>query len=124
MKKIAEELYKSIEEGTNPTQYTTKSGLTITLGYADSHGQRFWRLSLTKRFHQADAIEREKAREAFNIPNDTQWMPTYDDGWGIIRYTWIEDSAEQMHIKGLGSDPEFNNWQEDPGINNWQEKYE
>ena len=112
MNRIAHELYQNVEEGLNPAQHTTKSELTITLKYADTHGQRFWTLSLTKRHSQATSEEREKATEAFQVPNDAQWAPTYKRGYGIIRYTWIEELAEQLQIAGLGSEVEFNNWQE------------
>jgi len=112
MNNIAQELYQKVEDGLNPAQHTSSNGLTITLRYADTHGQRFWTLSLTKRHRQASSREREKAREAFNVPSDAQWTPTYRRGYGIIRYTWIEKRAEQMQLAGLGSGGEFNNWQE------------
>ena len=113
MNTIAQELYQNIEEqGLNPAQHTTKNGLTVTLRYADTHGQRFWTLSLTKHYRQATNEEREKAKEAFNVPRDAQYTPTYRNGWGIVRYTWIEKQAEQLQIVGLGGEVDFNNWQE------------
>ncbi len=112
MDKIAQELYQNVEDGFNPTQHTTESHLTISLRYTDRQTQRFWTLSLTRLYRQATSTEREKAKEAFNIPNEAQWTPTYKNGYGIIRYTWIEQRAKQMHLTGLGGEAEFNNWQE------------
>ena len=93
MDKIAQQLYQNVEDGLNPAQHTFENGLTITLKYADTHGQRFWTLSLTKPHRQATSEEREKAREAFNVPKDAQWIPTYRDGWGVVRYTWINPTS-------------------------------
>lgn len=115
MDQIASEIYRKIEDGENPAQHKTPDGLTVTLRYTDAGAQRLWTLSLTRWGRQASDTHRLAAKEAFGVPRDHEWTPTYKDGWGIIRYTWLETNAEQLALPGRAAtevDEDFNNWQE------------
>lgn len=120
MDKIASEIYRQIEDGNNPARHKAPDGLIVTLKYTDAGAQRLWTLSLTRWGRQADDQHRLAAKEAFQVPKDHEWTPTYKDGWGIIRYTWLETNAEQLALQGVGL-PET---EEDPELNNWQEKFD
>jgi hypothetical protein len=117
MRTLADYLYQKIEEGDNPARHTLDNGLTLTLKYNDAPGVRLWTLSLTRYCRQASDVEREKAKEAFHVPPDAGWTPDYKDGWGIIRYTWLEQKAQQMAFPGMGSDEDFNHY-------HWESKFD
>jgi hypothetical protein len=112
LKEIAETLRMIAETTGGPVQHKDKdTGLTITLQADLKTGM--WTLSLTKLYRQASEQEREECKRAFGVPKDHDWTPLYRNGWGIIRYTWLEKQAEQLTIEGLGDEQQFNNYSED-----------
>jgi len=93
---IAQCLKSQAQTTQHPAQQTLDSDLTITVQYDPKSFT--WTLSLTRLYHQATEEERQECKEAFGMPNDTDFEVAYKNGWGVIRYQWSEIKQLEMKL--------------------------
>ena len=93
---IAQTLKSQAQSTHRPAQQTLDFDLTITVQYNPKSFT--WTLSLTKLYHHATPEERQECKEAFGVPEDTDFEVKYQNGWGVIRYQWSETKQLEMKL--------------------------